>query len=169
MSLPLLPLLPLLVCPHRTEPVLAEYFSMCNDEESTDRRPSRTNTTINTLTPHVDRDWLRCRMSPKNDCPTVPRPTLFPSHSSASSPFPSFLIHPLPILHHIINMTTTTAKTAISAKDAKILDMVFNPEGTMLPDKETETMLNTEPTGKQERRNAEQRSLFIFSFLVVLV
>lgn len=26
--------------------------------------------------------------------------------------------------------------------------MVFNPEGTMLPDKETETMLNTEPVGK---------------------
>ncbi|KAI1319981.1 Tetratricopeptide repeat protein 36 [Mortierella claussenii] len=37
-------------------------------------------------------------------------------------------------------------KTAVSAKDAKILDMVFNPEGTMLPDKETETMLNSEPT-----------------------
>ena len=41
----------------------------------------------------------------------------------------------------------TAAKTNISAKDAKILDMVFNPEGTMLPDKETETMLNTEITG----------------------
>ncbi|KAG0351725.1 Tetratricopeptide repeat protein 36, partial [Gamsiella multidivaricata] len=37
-------------------------------------------------------------------------------------------------------------KTTVSAKDAKILDMVFNPEGTMLPDKETETMLNTETT-----------------------
>ncbi|KAF9964661.1 Tetratricopeptide repeat protein 36 [Mortierella alpina] len=36
-------------------------------------------------------------------------------------------------------------KTTVSAKDARILDMVFNPEGTMLPDKETETMLNTEP------------------------
>ncbi|KAG0296801.1 Tetratricopeptide repeat protein 36 [Dissophora globulifera] len=37
-------------------------------------------------------------------------------------------------------------KTTVSVKDAKILDMVFNPEGTMLPDKETESMLNTEPT-----------------------
>ncbi|KAF9086486.1 Tetratricopeptide repeat protein 36 [Mortierella sp. GBA35] len=36
-------------------------------------------------------------------------------------------------------------KTPISAGDAKILDMVFNPEGTMLPDKETEGMLNAEP------------------------
>ena len=42
-------------------------------------------------------------------------------------------------------------KTTISAKDAKILDMVFNPEGTMLPDKETENMLNSEPIGKQSR------------------
>ncbi|KAF9410142.1 Tetratricopeptide repeat protein 36 [Podila epigama] len=41
---------------------------------------------------------------------------------------------------------TTATKTPISAKDAKILDMVFNPEGTMLPDKETETMLNTDKT-----------------------
>ncbi|KAG0054592.1 Tetratricopeptide repeat protein 36 [Gryganskiella cystojenkinii] len=40
----------------------------------------------------------------------------------------------------------TTTKTNISAKDAKILDMVFNPEGTMLPDKETEAMLNKETT-----------------------
>jgi hypothetical protein len=38
-------------------------------------------------------------------------------------------------------------KTTVSAKDAKILDMVFNPEGTMLPDKETENMLNSEPVG----------------------
>lgn len=42
-------------------------------------------------------------------------------------------------------------KTTVSAKDAKILDMVFNPEGTMLPDKETENMLNSEPIGKQSR------------------
>ncbi|KAG0039797.1 Tetratricopeptide repeat protein 36 [Podila clonocystis] len=40
----------------------------------------------------------------------------------------------------------TSAKTPITAGDAKILDMVFNPEGTMLPDKETETMLRSEPT-----------------------
>ncbi|KAG0257099.1 Tetratricopeptide repeat protein 36 [Mortierella polycephala] len=39
-----------------------------------------------------------------------------------------------------------STKTTVSAKDARILDMVFNPEGTMLPDKETETMLNAEPT-----------------------
>ncbi|KAG0270866.1 Tetratricopeptide repeat protein 36 [Linnemannia exigua] len=38
-----------------------------------------------------------------------------------------------------------SAKTTVSAKDAKILDMVFNPEGTMLPDKETENMLHAEP------------------------
>ncbi|KAF9383462.1 Tetratricopeptide repeat protein 36 [Podila verticillata] len=40
----------------------------------------------------------------------------------------------------------TTTKAPMSAGDAKILDMVFNPEGTMLPDKETETMLRSEPT-----------------------
>ncbi|KAG0239295.1 hypothetical protein B0O80DRAFT_408399 [Mortierella sp. GBAus27b] len=33
----------------------------------------------------------------------------------------------------------------INAREAKILNMVFNPEGTMLPDKETEDMLNSEP------------------------
>ncbi|KAF9999231.1 Tetratricopeptide repeat protein 36 [Entomortierella chlamydospora] len=38
-----------------------------------------------------------------------------------------------------------STKTTVSANDAKILDMVFNPEGTMLPDKETETMINSEP------------------------
>ncbi|KAF9112210.1 Tetratricopeptide repeat protein 36 [Mortierella sp. AM989] len=38
-----------------------------------------------------------------------------------------------------------STKTNVSANDAKILDMVFNPEGTMLPDKETEAMLNSEP------------------------
>ncbi|KAF9917582.1 Tetratricopeptide repeat protein 36, partial [Linnemannia zychae] len=37
------------------------------------------------------------------------------------------------------------AQKTMSAKDAKILDMVFNPEGTMLPDKETEKMLHSEP------------------------
>ncbi|KAF9429942.1 Tetratricopeptide repeat protein 36 [Entomortierella beljakovae] len=38
------------------------------------------------------------------------------------------------------------SNTTVSANDAKILDMVFNPEGTMLPDKETTDMLNSEPT-----------------------
>jgi len=66
--------------------------------------------------------------------------------SNGPSPHHSFFPHST--FHTATIMTTTTAKTAISAKDAKILDMVFNPEGTMLPDKETEAMLNTEPTGK---------------------
>lgn len=34
--------------------------------------------------------------------------------------------------------------TTVTANDAKILDMVFNPEGTMLPDDETQVMLNNE-------------------------
>ncbi|KAF9918027.1 Tetratricopeptide repeat protein 36 [Lobosporangium transversale] len=38
-----------------------------------------------------------------------------------------------------------TSQSTVSAKDARILDMVFNPEGTMLPDKETEAMLNNAP------------------------
>ncbi|KAF9364751.1 Tetratricopeptide repeat protein 36 [Mortierella sp. NVP85] len=37
------------------------------------------------------------------------------------------------------------APRTVSANDAKVLDMVFNPEGTMLPDNETEPMLNSEP------------------------
>lgn len=49
-------------------------------------------------------------------------------------------------------------KTTVSAKDAKILDMVFNPEGTMLPDKETENMLNSEPIGKQSRASLAAHS-----------
>lgn len=49
-------------------------------------------------------------------------------------------------------------KTTVSAKDAKILDMVFNPEGTMLPDKETENMLNSEPIGKQSRTSSTTHS-----------
>ncbi|KAF9579815.1 Tetratricopeptide repeat protein 36 [Lunasporangiospora selenospora] len=39
----------------------------------------------------------------------------------------------------------STSDATVSAKDARILDMVFNPEGTMLPDRETEAMLNMEP------------------------
>ncbi|KAF9953375.1 Tetratricopeptide repeat protein 36, partial [Modicella reniformis] len=37
------------------------------------------------------------------------------------------------------------ATNTVSANDAKVLDMVFNPEGTMLPDKETEAMLHAAP------------------------
>lgn len=60
----------------------------------------------------------------------------------------STLFDPIHAHSHTSVFTMTTTKAPISAGDAKILDMVFNPEGTMLPDKETETMLRSEPTGK---------------------
>ncbi|KAG0334691.1 Tetratricopeptide repeat protein 36 [Podila humilis] len=57
---------------------------------------------------------------------------------------------------------TAATKTNISAKDAKILDMVFNPEGTMLPDKETETMLRMiEPELLKKLKDLESEAVLL--------
>jgi hypothetical protein len=67
-----------------------------------------------------------------------------------------------------LNIVTMAAPRAVSANDAKILDMVFNPEGTMLPDKETELMLNSEPQRNAHSTTLRTSSLLFFSMEVLV-